>query len=58
MDEASIGGFHRWHCSIGFPEDEMAIDNDSASDRLCWIIRRMRERDERLLGDNKYQNAI
>ncbi len=23
----------------GFPEDEMAIDNDSASDRLCfWII--------------------
>lgn len=36
----------------------MAIDNDSASDRLCWIILAMRERDERLLGDNKYQNAI
>lgn len=32
----------------------MAIDNDSASDRLCWIILAYAG----LLGDNKYQNAI
>lgn len=38
------------HCSIGFLEDEMAIDNDSRSDRLCWIIPRVcGKRDERLL---------
>ncbi|SUH15489.1 Uncharacterised protein [Salmonella enterica subsp. enterica] len=36
----------------------MAIDNDSASDRLCWIILAYAGKDERLLGDNKYQNAI
>ncbi len=36
----------------------MAIDNDSAPDRYAGLSWRMRERDERLLGDNKYQNAI